>query len=234
MPTQGEFAFGPDTKYIRIDPDAEAEMIKLIDQAKEDGDTVGGAVEVVATGIPIGLGSHVHYERKLDARIALALMSIQACKSVAIGEGWEAADLPGSQYHDTLEPISENGKAPRGPYPTASGPWHRATNRTGGIEGGMSTGMPVIARFTIKPIATLAKPLPSVDLVSGQTVQAHYERSDVCNVPPAGGIGEAAVAFVLADAFLEKFGGDNVDETKRNFNSYQKTIGPRSWVASER
>ena len=97
----------------------------------------------------------------------------------------------------------------------------------------MSTGMPVIARFTIKPIATLAKPLPSVDLVSGQTVQAHYERSDVCNVPPAGVIGEAAVAFVLADAFLEKFGGDNVDETKRNFNSYQKTIGPRSWMSSE-
>ncbi len=216
-----------------IDPIAEAEMIKVIDQAKEDGDTIGGAVEVVATGIPIGLGSHVHYERKLDARLALALMSIQACKAVSIGEGWEAADLPGSQYHDTLEPITEEGKAPDGPYPTASGPWHRATNRTGGIEGGMSTGMPLVARFAIKPIATLAKPLPSVDLVTGKTVQAHFERSDVCNVPPAGVIGEAAVAFVLADAFLEKFGGDNVEETKRNFNSYQKTIGPRSWAATE-
>ena len=212
-----------------IDPQAEAEMIKVIDQAKEDGDTVGGIVEVVASGVPIGLGSHVHYERKVDARIALALMSIQACKAVAIGTGWEAADLPGSQYHDILQPIETNGHAPERAYPSASGPWRRATNRTGGIEGGMTTGMPVVARFAIKPIATLAKPLPSVDLVTGKTVQAHYERSDVCNAPPAGVIGEAAVAFVLADAFLEKFGGDHIDETKRNFRAYQRTIGPRSW-----
>ena len=203
--------------------------ITLIDKAKEDGDTVGGMVEVVATGVPIGLGSHVHYERKLDARMALALMSIQACKAVAIGNGWESAELLGSQYHDILQPIEGNGHAAERPYPSASGPWHRATNRTGGIEGGMSTGMPVVARFAIKPIATLAKPLPSVDLVTGQTVQAHYERSDVCNVPPAGAIGEAAVAFVLADAFLEKFGGDHIEETRRNFQAYQKTIGPRAW-----
>ena len=156
-------------------------------------------------------------------------MSIQACKAVAIGNGWEAADLPGSQYHDILQPIETNGNAPDQPYASASGPWHRATNRTGGIEGGMTTGMPVVARFAIKPIATLANPLPSVDLVTGKTVQAHYERSDVCNAPPAGVIGEAAVAFVLADAFLEKFGGDHIEETRRNFNAYQRTIGPRSW-----
>ena len=212
-----------------VDPEAEAEMIKLIDKAKEDGDTVGGMVEVVATGVPIGLGSHVHYERKLDARIALALMSIQACKAVAIGNGWEAAELLGSQYHDILQPIETNGDAQERSYPSASGPWHRDTNRTGGTEGGMSTGMPIVARFAIKPIATLAKPLPSVDLVTGQTVQAHYERSDVCNVPPAGVIGEAAVAFVLADAFLEKFGGDHIEETRRNYRAYQRTIGPRSW-----
>ena len=212
-----------------VDPVAEAEMIKVIDKAKEDGDTVGGMIEVVATGVPIGLGAHVHYERKIDARIALALMSIQACKAVAIGNGWEAADLPGSQYHDILQPIETNGNVAERPYASASGPWHRATNRTGGIEGGMTTGMPVVARFAIKPIATLANPLPSVDLVTGKTVQAHYERSDVCNAPPAGVIGEAAVAFVLADAFLEKFGGDHIEETRRNFNAYQRTIGPRSW-----
>jgi chorismate synthase len=155
-------------------------------------------------------------------------MSINAAKAVAIGEGWEAADMRGSQYHDVIEPIAQGGGAqPATPYPLAGGPWRRATNRSGGTEGGMTNGMPLVARFVVKPISTMSTPLPSVDLVTGEVVQAHYERSDVCQVPAAGVIGEAVVAFVLADAFLEKFGGDHVEETRRNYLGYQKTVGPR-------
>ena len=193
-----------------------------IDAAREAGDTVGGVVEVVATNIPIGLGSHVHWDRKIDGRIAQALMSINAVKAVSLGEGWDNVNQMGSQVHDVIEPVTDPSR-----------PWQRRTNRAGGTEGGMTDGMPLVARFAIKPISTLRNPLPSVDLNTGELVQAHYERSDVCNVPPAGVIGEAAVAFVLADAFLEKFGGDNIEETRRNFKAYQKTIGPRSWAATD-
>lgn len=198
------------------DPEAAARMIAEIDAAKEAGDTVGGVVEVIAENLPIGVGSHVHWDRKLDARIAQALMSINAVKAVSIGPGWETVGLRGSQVHDVIDPVSD---------PAA--PWQRGTNRQGGTEGGMTNGMPLVARFGIKPIATLVNPLPSVDLDTGEAVQAHYERSDVCQAPPAGVVGEAMVALILADAFLEKFGGDSIEETRHNLGGYLKTVGPR-------
>ena len=203
------------------DPDAAQEMMAAIDDAKEAGDTVGGVVEVVAEGVPIGLGSYVHWDRKIDGRIAQALMSINAVKASSIGEGWESVNLRGSQVHDVIEPVTD-----------PSHPWQRQTNRSGGTEGGMTNGMPLVARFAIKPISTLVNPLPSVDLDTGELVQAHYERSDVCQVPPAGVIGEAVVALVLADAFMEKFGGDNMEETRRNYKSYLKTVGPRKMISN--
>ena len=198
------------------DAEAAGRMMVEIDEAKEAGDTVGGTVEVVAENVPIGLGSHVHWDRKIDARIAQALMSINAVKAVSIGEGWAAISRRGSEFQDVIEPVTD-----------PDNPWQRNTNRSGGTEGGMTTGMPVIARFAIKPIATLRNPLPSVDLDTGEPVQAHFERSDVCQVPPAGVIGEAMVAMVLADAFMEKFGGDSISETRRNYEGYMKTVGPR-------
>ena len=203
------------------DSEAGQRMVGAIDEAKEAGDTVGGVVEVVATGVPIGLGSHVHWDRKIDGRIGQALMSINAVKAASMGEGWEAVDLRGSQVHDVIEPVSD-----------PSSPWQRQTNRSGGTEGGMTSGTPLVARFAIKPISTLVKPLPSVDLDTGEVVQAHYERSDVCQAPPAGVIGEAVVALVVADAFMEKFGGDHVEETRRNYKAYLKTLGPRKTPTS--
>ena len=204
-----------------VDPEAAQRMMAAIDEAKEAGDTVGGVVEVVATGVPIGLGSHVHWDRKIDGRIAQGLMSINAVKAASIGEGWEAVELRGSQVHDVIEPVGDPAR-----------PWQRHTNRSGGTEGGMTNGMPLVARFAVKPISTLVNPLPSVDLDTGELVQAHYERSDVCQVPPAGVIGEAVVALVLADAFMEKFGGDHVEETRRNCQSYLDTVGPRQTRSS--
>ena len=198
------------------DPDAAAQMMAEVDAAREAGDTVGGVVEVIAQNVPIGLGSHVHWDRKIDAKIAQALMSINAVKAVSIGPGWELADAWGSQFQDVIEPVTDPDR-----------PWQRRTNRAGGTEGGMTSGPPLTARFVIKPIATLHNPLPSVDLDTGEPVQAHFERSDVCQAPPAGVIGEAMVALVLADAFMEKFGGDSIPETRRNFDGYQATVGPR-------
>ena len=198
------------------DPEAAVRMMAEIDAAKEAGDTVGGTVEVIAENAPIGLGSHVHWDRKIDGRIAQALMSINAVKAVSIGPGWEVVEQRGSRAHDVIEPVTD-----------ASRPWQRQTNRAGGTEGGMTDGMPLVARFAIKPIATLHQPLPSVDLDTGELVEAHFERSDVCQAPPAGVIGEAMVALVLADAFVEKFGGDSIPETRRNYQGYLKTVGPR-------
>ena len=212
------------------DPEAGQKMIDSIDEAKEAGDTVGGVVEVVATGVPIGLGSYVHWDRKIDGRIAQALISINAVKAASIGQGWESVNLRGSQVHDVIEPVAKGEKRPFGS--AQDKPWQRQTNRSGGTEGGMTSGMPLVARFAIKPISTLVNPLPSVDLDTGELVQAHYERSDVCQVPPAGVIGEAVVALVLADAFMEKFGGDSIEETRRNYKSYLKTVGPRAMLSS--
>ena len=198
------------------DNEAAARMMAEIDSAKEAGDTVGGTVEIVVENVPIGLGSHVHWDRKIDGLISQALMSINAVKAVSIGPGWDIVDRRGSQVHDIIEPVTDPDR-----------PWQRKTNRAGGTEGGMTDGMPLVARFAIKPIATLHNALPSVDLDTGEPVQAHFERSDVCQVPPAGVIGEAMVALVLANAFMEKFGGDSIPETRRNYEGYMKTVGPR-------
>ena len=198
------------------DPEAAQRMMTEIDATRDAGDTIGGTVEVIADNVPIGLGSHVHWDRKIDGLITQALMSINAVKAVSIGPGWEIIDRRGSQFQDVIEPVTDPDH-----------PWQRLTNRAGGVEGGMTDGMPVVARFAIKPIATLHNPLPSVDLDTGEPVQAHFERSDVCQVPPAGVIGEAMVALVLAGAFMEKFGGDSIPETRRNYEGYLKTVGPR-------
>ena len=198
------------------DAAAAVKMMAEVDAARAAGDTVGGTVEVIAENVPIGLGSHVHWDRKIDAKIAQALMSINAVKAVSIGPGWELAEAWGSEFQDVIEPVTDPDR-----------PWQRKTNRAGGTEGGMTSGPPLAARFVIKPIATLHNPLPSVDLDTGEPVQAHFERSDVCQAPPAGVIGEAMVALTLADAFMEKFGGDSIPETRRNFEGYQATVGPR-------
>lgn len=192
-------------------------MVHAIDVAADAGDTLGGVFEMQATGVPIGLGSHVMWDRKLDGQLAQAVMSIHAVKGVEIGGGFTVAAGPGSRAHDViLAPDKWDGR-----------PWRRETNRAGGLEGGMTNGEPIVVRGALKPISTLSKPLPSVDLVTGEEIQAHYERSDVCTVPAAGVVGEAMVAIVLARAMLEKFGGDRLEETRRNYDAYQKTIGPR-------
>ncbi|MEO8538851.1 MAG: chorismate synthase [bacterium] len=193
-------------------------MVAAINAAKPDGDTVGGEVEVRVAGIPLGLGSHVHWDRKLDGRIAQAICSINAFKAVGFGLGFEATEMRGSKVHDVILPVAEwRGQA-----------WRHKTNNHGGIEGGISTGEEIVVRAAIKPIPTLAHPLPSVDLDTGEEVLAHYERSDVCVVPAGGVVAEAMVAIVLADAWLEKFGGDTVDETRANYEHYLTTIGPRA------
>ncbi len=199
------------------DRDTSQDMVRAIDVAREAGDSLGGIFEVWATGVPIGLGSHVHWDRRLDGRLAQAVMSIQAVKGVGIGGGFGLAKLPGSQAHDVILPADQWGDRL----------WRRATNRAGGLEGGMTNGEPIVVRAALKPISTLSKPLPSADLATGEAIEAHYERSDVCVVPAAGVIGEAMVAIVLTEAMLEKFGGDHIDETKRNHQAYLKTIGPR-------
>ena len=199
------------------DREASERMVRAIDAAREAGDTLGGIFEMWATGLPIGLGSHVMWDRKLDGLLAQAVMSIHAVKGVEIGGGFGLTSTPGSQAHDVILAQEEwDGR-----------PWRRATNHAGGLEGGITNGEPVIVRGALKPISTLSKPLPSVDLLTGEEIQAHYERSDVCTVPAAGVVGEAMVAIVLARAMLEKFGGDRLEETRRNFEAYQKTIGPR-------
>lgn len=194
------------------DPEAEAAMIAAIDVAREAGDTLGGVFQVVATGVPMGLGSHTQWDRRLNGRIAQAVMSLHAVKGVEIGLGFGVARLPGSQAHDLIEMKGQGGGLPAR--------WLRPTNRAGGLEGGMTNGEPIVVQAAVKPIATLMNPLPSVDLITGQTVKAHYERSDICIVPAAGVVGEAMLAVVLAEAVLEKFGGDHLGETVRNFRSY--------------
>ena len=194
----------------------EKTMMSAIDEAKDSGDTLGGIFEVIAGGVPVGLGSHVSWDRRLDGRIAQAIMSINAVKGMEIGAGFALAGLKGSQAHDVIEPS---------PRSKAKGlPWQHATNRAGGIEGGISNGEDIIVRAAVKPIATLANPLPSVDLRSGDKAKAHYERSDICVVPAAGVIAEAMLAIVLADACLDKFGGDNLKETLANYRNYLSNI----------
>ena len=199
------------------DAQAAEKMRQYIDGVRKEGDTVGGVAEMVVVGVPPGLGSHVHWDRKLDGRIARSLMSIQAVKAVEVGLGLECASRPGSQVHDEI--IFRT--------PTqAQGSWGfvRETNRAGGIEGGMSNGEPIVVRAAMKPISTLMKPLKSVDLNTKEPVEAAVERSDICRVPSLGVIGEAAVAYEIAQAFLEKFGGDSLEEIKVRYELYMKSL----------
>ena len=189
-----------------LDPEASAAMVAEVDRAHGDGDTLGGIVEVVGYGLPPGLGSHVHWDRRLDARLAGALMSIQAIKGVEIGDGFELARSRGSAAHDEIVP---SGHGPR-----------RTSGRSGGTEGGMSTGEVLRVRAAMKPISTVPRALRTIDTTTGQAASAHHQRSDVCAVPAAGVVAEAMVALVLADSVLEKFGGDSVRETARNHRSY--------------
>jgi chorismate synthase len=193
-----------------LDPAASAAMRAEIDQAKRDGDTLGGIVEVVAYGLPPGVGSHVHWDRRLDGRLAGALMSIQAIKGVEIGDGLATAGRRGSQAHDEME--------------NTEGGVRRLTNRAGGIEGGMSTGEPVRVRAAMKPISTVPRALATIDVRTGEAAKAINQRSDVTAVPAAGVVAEAMTALVIADAVLEKFGGDSVEETARNHDSYLKAL----------
>ena len=192
-----------------LDADAEQRMVALIEDMRRKGDTLGGVFEVLAFGVPVGVGSHVQWDRRLDGELAQALMSIQAMKGVEIGPGFDIARAPGSRAHDEIE-------------------WHdgytRPTDRSGGTEGGISTGQVIRARAAMKPLSSLAKSLPTVDVRTKEQAPAITQRSDVCAVPAAGVVGEAMVAFVLARAMLEKFGGDSLDETQRNLAAYRATL----------
>lgn len=194
-----------------INPDTEKEMIQVIDEARRNKDSAGGRYEVRVSGIPIGLGSYVHFERKLDGRLAQILMSMQSVKAVEIGLGRDVGSIFGSQAHDEIFYDSKRG-------------YYHGTNRAGGIEGGMSNGEDIIVRATMKPISTLAQPLASVNMQTKKAEKADFERSDVCAVPAGSVIGESLVAYVIADAFLEKFGGDSLTEIKRNYEGYLKQI----------
>lgn len=204
-------------------------MIKRIDEARRRGDSLGGTFEVVAIGVPPGLGSHVQWDRKLDGALARSLMSIQAIKGVEVGAGFSMAILPGSKVHDEIfygVPGGKGGKGGRkGPlfWPLHKR-FYRKTNNAGGIEGGMSNGEPVVVRAVMKPIPTLKKPLSSVDIETKRPIEASFERSDVCAVPAASVVAEAAVAFELASAFLEKFGGDSIEELGRNYRGYLQQV----------
>ena len=217
-----------DRSEVRVlDPAVEAEMVRRIDAAKKAGDTLGGEVEVVARGLVVGLGSHVSWDRKLDGRLAGMLMSIPAVKAVEIGLGVEAARRPGSAVHDPIEPGS-SARPPAAGDPRAG--FRRRTNNAGGLEGGITTGEPLVIRVAMKPISTLMSPLPTVDLATGSPASAQSERSDVTAVPAMGVIAEALTAFVLADAMVEKFGGDSLGEMRRNFDGYVASLGAR-WAA---
>lgn len=187
------------------DGEAESRMIDCIDRTRRAKDTVGGVVSIEAFNVPIGLGSHVHWDRKLDGRLAGAMMSIQAIKGVEIGRGFEGARTPGSRLHDPILPSGEALSV------------QRSSNNAGGLEGGISNGQPVVVRIAMKPISTLLSGMESVDLFSGVAARAEYQRSDICAVPAAGVVGEAMMCLVLADAFLEKYGGDSLGEVEERF-----------------
>ena len=192
------------------DPEASTQMVAEIDRAGEQGDTLGGTFRVIARGVPPGLGSYVHWDRKLDGRLAQAVLSINAVKGVEFGAGFEGAARRGSEFHDEID--------------YQEGRFRHLTNRAGGLTGGVTNGEPIDLRVAIKPISTMKKPMRSIDLNTKEKTEAHYERSDVCVVPAAGVIGEAVVALVIADAFLEKFGGDSMPELERNYRSYLESI----------
>ena len=189
-----------------FDQELSARMVAEVDDAKKSGDTLGGVVEVVTYGLPVGLGSHVHWDRRIDSRLAGALMGIQAIKGVEVGDGFETARRRGSQAHDEIGLDGDSAV--------------RASNRAGGTEGGMTTGEPLVVRAAMKPIATVPRALGTIDVQKREAAKAHHQRSDVCAVPAAGVVAEAMVALVIAESVTEKFGGDSVEETKRNFDAY--------------
>lgn len=201
------------------DHEAARRMMRRIDAARTEGDSLGGVIEIIVTGVPVGLGSYVHWDRKIDGRLAQALMSIQAIKGVEIGSGFGAANMPGSQVHDEIFWDVKQG-------------FYRKTNNAGGIEGGMTNGEDIRLRVAMKPIPTLMKPLRSVDMHTRKPFKAGVERSDVCAVPAAGVVAEAVVAFEIASAMLEKFGGDSIEEMKRNYNAYLRQIRGASNTAA--
>jgi chorismate synthase len=195
-----------------VDPEVEQQMKEVVDQVYRTGDTVGGVFEVIAHNVPPGLGSHITWDTRLDGRLAQAIVSMQAVKGAEVGFAAEGAASFGSRVQDTIHYNRDERRFTRG------------ANRAGGLEGGMTNGQDVLVRGFLKPISTLRRPLESVDLSTREPALAAYERSDVCVVPAAGVIGEAMVAIVLAQAFLEKFGGDSLDETRRNFEGYLEQV----------
>jgi chorismate synthase len=201
-----------------LDPDAESEMIARIDTAKADGNTLGGIAEIICNGVPVGLGSHVSWDRKIDGRLAAALMSIPAVKAVEIGMGLEAAKRKGSDVHDEIDADEQNARAGR---------VRRRTNNAGGMEGGITNGEQIVLRAAMKPISTLMRPLGTIEMKTREPAQAVAERSDVTAVPAMGVIAEAMTAFIIAQAFLEKFGGDSLGETRRNFETYLSGLSGR-------
>jgi len=211
LPTPDDVAALDEDQVRCFDAASSAAMVARIDEAHKDGDTLGGVVEVVVYGLPPGLGSHVHWDRRLDARLAGALMGIQAIKGVEVGDGFELAATPGSLAHDEI--VRED-----------SGTIRRTSGRSGGTEGGMTTGEALRVRAAMKPIATVPRALRTIDVATGEEAVAHHQRSDVCAVPAAGIVAEAMVALVLADAVLEKFGGDSVGETRRNVEAYRANL----------
>jgi chorismate synthase len=211
-------AASDESQLRTLDPDAERAMIERIDAAKKEGNTLGGICEVVVQGLPVGLGSHVSWDRKLDGRLGAAMMSIPAVKGVEIGMGFRASRVTGAEVHDEIEPA---------PGRTRAGNVRRPTNNAGGLEGGMTTGEPLVVRVAMKPISTLMRPLGTVDVATGGAAKATAERSDVTAVPAMGVIAEAMAALVLGDAMLEKFGGDSLAEVQRNLNAYLSHLAAR-------
>lgn len=213
---------GVDESPLRcLDPKASEAMVRAVDEAKAAGQTLGGVFEVIVWGVPPGLGSHTQWDRKLDGRIAGALMSVQATKGVEVGLGFEAAARWGADAHDPILYSEERGI-------------HRPSNRAGGFEGGMTNGEPLVIRAAMKPLSTLYKPLPSVDLATRQPSEGAIERSDITAVPAAAVVGEAVVAFEVARAFLEKFGGDSLKEMERNFEGYAQELAARGMTGWRR
>jgi chorismate synthase len=211
-------AAADESQLRTLDRDAEQEMIARIDAAKAEGNTLGGIAEVICDGVPVGLGSHVSWDRKLDGRLAAALMSIPAVKAVEIGLGVECARRKGSDVHDEIDPDESNVKAGR---------VRRRTNRAGGMEGGISNGEQIVLRASMKPISTLMRPLGTIEMKTRERAEAVAERSDVTAVPAMGVIAEAMTAFILAQALLEKFGGDSLGETRRNYLNYISSLSDR-------
>src|SRR5437868_110964 len=197
-----------------LDPQASVEMVAEIDKLRKENESLGGVFEVRAFGLLPGLGSHVSWEQRLDGRLGQAMLSIQAIKAVAVGDGMEIAGLPGSEAHDEIFYAAEKG-------------FFRKTNRSGGLEGGMTTGAPLVVRAWMKPLPTLTKPLQSVDIATHEPAEALRERTDSCTVPAAAVVGEAMVAFVLADAYRRKFGGDHIADVRGALRSYEERIGWR-------